>query len=177
MAYITADRVKETTNSTGTGAITLAGASKACQAFSAVMSIGDTCSYAIVSVSGSEWETGVATYSAANTLTRTTVNASSNGGALVDFPAGSKDVFLGPTASAVLDRNASVYELGSAKSDDTYVFITPPFPENPTRVGASLYIQAGSSNADGNYSIKGGDLVLSGGTQFGAYKHRIMREG
>jgi len=172
MAYITADRVKETTNSTGTGAITLAGASKACQAFSAVMSIGDTCSYAIVSVSGSEWETGIATYSAANTLTRTTVNASSNGGALVDFPAGSKDVFLGPTASAVLDRNASVYELGSAKSDDAYVVITPPLPESHTREGASLYLLAGLSNSDGYNPVKAGDLILSGGTQYGGIRTR-----
>jgi hypothetical protein len=41
-----------------------------------------------------DWETGIATYSAANTLTRTTVIDSSNATALVNFAAGSKRVML-----------------------------------------------------------------------------------
>jgi len=101
MAYITADRVKETTFSIGTGPITLAGAAPTCQPFSAVMAIGDTCAYAIVSVTGSDWETGIGTYTAPNTLTRTTIHASSQSGSAVLFPDGAKDVFLGPTAKSV----------------------------------------------------------------------------
>jgi hypothetical protein len=93
MAFILDDRVRESSTTTGTGAIALGGAPGGHQAFSAVMSIGDTCWYSIV-LPGSAWETGLGTYSALNTLTRTTVISSSNSGALVNFSAGTKDVFI-----------------------------------------------------------------------------------
>lgn len=93
MAHIFEDRVRETTTTTGTGAITLAGAATGFRAFSSVMtSPSDTCYYAISG--GAEWETGLGTYSAANTLTRTTVYRSSNSNAAVSFSAGTKDVLL-----------------------------------------------------------------------------------
>jgi hypothetical protein len=78
---------------TGTGAIALGGAVSGHQRFGAVMAVGDTCWYAII-LQGSAWETGIGTYSAANTLTRTTVLSSSNSNALVAFAAGTKDVFI-----------------------------------------------------------------------------------
>jgi hypothetical protein len=93
MAFVLDDRVRETTITTNTGAITLAGAPGGYQPFSAVMSIGDTCWYSIV-LPGSAWETGIGTYSALNTLTRATVISSSNSGSLVNFAAGVKDVFI-----------------------------------------------------------------------------------
>lgn len=101
MAYIVADRIKETTTTQGTGAISLAGAVSGYRTFASQMSIGDTCAYAIVSATGLEWEVGIATYSAVNTLTRTTVQSSTNANALVNFSVGLKDVFLGPTAGSV----------------------------------------------------------------------------
>lgn len=97
MALIKADRVKETTTSTGTGTIALAGAATGYRAFSAVCAVGDTLYYAIAHQTAGEWEVGLATYSAANTLTRTTVHASSNSNAAVIFSAGTKDVFLSVT--------------------------------------------------------------------------------
>lgn len=98
MAHIVADRVKETTTTTGTGALTLAGAASGFRAFSAVCAVNDTVFYAIAG--GSEWEVGLGTYSATNTLTRTTVLASSNAGSAVNLSAGSKDVFLTDPAAA-----------------------------------------------------------------------------
>jgi hypothetical protein len=99
MAFVKRDRIRETTTTTGTGAVTLAGAVNGYARFSAVMSIGDTCWYAIVHPS-TAWEVGLGTYSGVNTLTRTTVYDSSNGGAAVTFAVGTKDVFLGlPAAS------------------------------------------------------------------------------
>jgi hypothetical protein len=99
MAFVLADRVRESSTTTGTGAIALGGAvNGSYNPFSAVMSIGDTCWYAIV-LPGSAWETGIGTYSGVNTLTRTTVLASSNGGAAVSFGAGTKDVFITTPAS------------------------------------------------------------------------------
>ena len=94
MAFVLASRVRESSTTTGTGSITLGGAPNASyQPFSAVMSIGDTCWYCIA-LPGSSWEIGNGTYSALNTLTRTSVIESSNAGAAVSFTAGTKDVFM-----------------------------------------------------------------------------------
>lgn len=94
MALVLADRVKETTTTTGTGAITLAGAATGYQAFS-VIGDGNTTYYCIAGQGTSEWEVGYGTYtSAGNTLSRDVVFGSSNSGAAVNFSAGTKDVFL-----------------------------------------------------------------------------------
>lgn len=103
MALIVADRVFETSVTTGTGALALAAAVTGYRRFSSVMSTSDTCYYAIVAVDvngnpSGDWECGLGTYSSANTLTRTTPAASSNAGAAVDFAAGTKHVFLDATA-------------------------------------------------------------------------------
>jgi hypothetical protein len=98
MALVLADRVKETTTSTGTGTITLAGAQTGFRSFS-VIGNGNTTYYTIAGTS--EWEVGVGTYtSSGTTLSRDTVLSSSNSGNLVNFSAGAKDVFVTFPASA-----------------------------------------------------------------------------
>lgn len=106
MPFILDDRVRESSTSTGTGDFTLAGAPGGYQSFSAVMGIGDTCWYSIV-LPGLAWEVGVGTYSALNTLTRTTVLRSSNAGSPVAFGAGTKDVFITQPASKANVQNNS----------------------------------------------------------------------
>jgi hypothetical protein len=99
MAFVLADRVKETTTTTGTGTVTLLGASTGYQSFAA---IGDanTTYYTIAGQTGSEWEVGIGTYaSSGTTLARTAVISSSNSGSLVNFSAGTKDVFVTYPAS------------------------------------------------------------------------------
>lgn len=92
MAIVVKDRVKETTSTTGTGTITLAGAVSGFQAFSA---IGDGNSTFYTIAGGGEWEVGIGTYtSSGTTLSRDTVLSSSNSGSLVNFSAGTKDVFV-----------------------------------------------------------------------------------
>jgi hypothetical protein len=94
MALILADRVKETTTTTGTGTVTLLGASAGYQSFSAVGN-ANTTYYTIAGQTTSEWEVGIGTYtSVGTTLSRTTVLSSSNGGSLVTFSSGTKDVFV-----------------------------------------------------------------------------------
>lgn len=111
MALKIADRVKETTTTTGTGTISLAGAMTGFQAFSAGLSNGDTCYYALQGVDGSGnptsvWETGIGTYaSSGNTLARTTVLSSSNSGSLVTL-AGTTQVWLDVTAWQVQAMSA-----------------------------------------------------------------------
>lgn len=99
MPHIHADRVRETTTSTGTGNLTLLGAVTACFAFSAVAANNDKFFYAVVHRTLGEFEIGLGTYvSATPALARTTVLESSNGGAAVNFSAGTKDVFLASIA-------------------------------------------------------------------------------
>jgi hypothetical protein len=103
MALVVADRIQESSTSTGTGAFTLAGAGTGFRAFSAVCSTGDTLYYLIEALDANgnpsgDWEVGLGTYSAANTLTRTTPAASSNANAAVSFAAGNKRVSLDATA-------------------------------------------------------------------------------
>lgn len=104
MTDILKARVAETTTTTGTGAITLAGAVDASHiAFSSVCSVNDTVDYVIYAcdattfVPSGDWEEGKGTYSGADTLTRTTVKSSSTGSA-IDFAAGTKVVILSPNA-------------------------------------------------------------------------------
>ena len=112
MAFVLADRVKETTTTTGTGTVTLAGASAGYQSFSAVGN-GNTTYYTIAAQTGTEWEVGIGTYTTSGTtLSRTTVISSSNAGSLVNFSAGTKNVFVTyPAARAVPFNRAIVMSL------------------------------------------------------------------
>lgn len=94
MAHLLFDRVKETTTTTGTGSITLAGAVSGFLAFSARLANNDTTLYTVVHRTLAEWEVGVGTWTTGGILVRTTVIASSNSDALVSFSAGTKDAFI-----------------------------------------------------------------------------------
>jgi hypothetical protein len=95
MALVLADRVRETTTTTGTGAVTLGGAYTGFQTFLAAIGDANSTYYTIANVITGEWEVGIGTYtSSGNVFSRTTVLSSSNAGSLVNFTAGSKDVFV-----------------------------------------------------------------------------------
>lgn len=103
MALVVKDRVKSSTTTTGTGTITLGAAAIGFQAFS-VIGNGNTTYYTITDTVNGTWEVGIGTYTASGTtLSRDTVLESSNSGALVNFAAGSKDVFVAyPAERAVI---------------------------------------------------------------------------
>lgn len=96
----TADRVKDTTTSTGTGAITVANsAPTGYQTFASAYGANSTSvEYSIVG--GAEWENVRGIFNGTTGLTRESVISSSNAGALVDFSAGTKDVFIALTTTA-----------------------------------------------------------------------------
>ena len=142
MAFVVKDRVKETTTTTGTGTVTLAGASTGFQSFAA---IGDTNStyYAIVAQTGTEWEVGVGTYtSSGTTLSRTTVLSSSNSGSLVNFSAGTKDVFVSYPAELAAFAN------GDGVVVENYTTLTGTYTMTTGKNGMSVgpvTISSGSS--------------------------------
>jgi len=120
MALVVKDRVKETTTSTGTGAITLGGAADNFVTFSSVLSDTDTTYYAIVDDGNDDFEVGLGTYaSGGNTLTRTTVLASSNAGSAVNLQAGEKNVFITYPAdkSVYLDASGNVASVTITSAD------------------------------------------------------------
>lgn len=95
MALVLADRVRETTTSNGTSAVTLGGAYTGFQTFLDAIGNSNTTYYTISNVVTGEWEVGIGTYtSSGNTLSRDTVLSSSNAGSLVSFTTGTKDVFV-----------------------------------------------------------------------------------
>ena len=108
MAFAVADRVKETSTTTGTGTLNLGGAEPGYQTFVAGVGTGNTTYYAIVNRATSEFEVGVGTVTdaAPDTLSRDTIISSSNGGSAVNFSAGTKDVIctLPSEKSYVLDN-------------------------------------------------------------------------
>ena len=107
MALVLADRVQDTTTTTGTGTVTLANAPPAgFQSFGAAIGNGNTTYYVING--GSEYEVGVGTYTAAGTsLSRDTVLSSSNSGSLVNFSAGTKLVFVTYPAEKSVNKDVA----------------------------------------------------------------------
>jgi hypothetical protein len=154
MPLVVRDRVKETTTTTGTGTITLAGASTGYQSFSAIGN-GNTTYYTIAGQTSSEWEVGIGTYtSSGTTLSRTTVLSSSNGGSLVNFSAGTKDVFVTyPAGKAVYgDETDTAYEAQFAASNGLLM--------NNMTVGTTFSIPSGySASSVGPVTISAGVTI------------------
>jgi len=99
MALVLADRVQETTTTTGTGTVTLAGAVSGFQSFAAVGN-ANTTYYTIAGQTTSEFEIGIGTYTTSGTtLSRDTILTSSNSNLAVNFSAGTKNVFVTYPAS------------------------------------------------------------------------------
>ena len=149
MALVVKDRVQETSTTTGTGTFTLAGAVAGFQSFS-VIGNANTTYYAIVG--GSDFEVGLGTYtSSGTTLSRTTVLESSNSGSLVNFSAGTKNVFVTyPAEEAVYqDANGDAYAPQFAASNGLNV--------NNGTIGTSYTFPAGYN------SVEAGDITISGG--------------
>jgi hypothetical protein len=109
MVLVVADRVQETTSTTGTSSYTLLGAEPGFQSFGAVMTDADTTYYAITD--DVDWEVGLGTYSTTGpTLARTTILSSSNSDNAVSWSAGTKKIFLSYAAekSVYLDATGDL---------------------------------------------------------------------
>lgn len=110
MAYLRPYRVAETSTTTGTGSIALAGAVTGYATFAAELANADTSTIVIEAIDGSgaptgEWEICDTTFTSPSTLSRGTLRDSSTG-SRINFSAGTKRVF------AISPRDA--IDLGSA---------------------------------------------------------------
>ena len=109
MALVINDRVKETTTTTGTGTLNLAGAVTGFETFVAGVGDGNTTYYAITLPGTAEFEVGLGTITDASpdTLARTTIISSSNSDSAVNFSAGTKTIFCTLPASKTVFLDAS----------------------------------------------------------------------
>ena len=184
MALVINNRVRETTSTTGTGAVTLGGAVGGFQSFAAGIGNDNTTYYAISINSESEWEVGLGTLNSdSSTLTRTTVLESSNSDSAVDFSAGSKEVFCTlPSEKAVYldgsgdqvggftslaadsspqlggDLDVVTYDILSTSNRDIDII---PHGTGDVNLGADT-VQVGDNDANATITTQGtGDLILN----------------
>lgn len=171
MVHRAVDRWKEMAASTGTADFTLSGTAAAAGFVTAatVLAIGDTTWYC--AQNGAEWEVGVGTRSASSTLSRTSIIASSAGGAKTAFsappllfstvPGGSLAMFTtlirsttqsipnnsytAVSFSAELDSNCSMWSSGAPTR------LTPPPWARFIRMTATAVF---SANANGPRAIR-----------------------
>lgn len=139
MALILADRVKESTTTTGTSDFALGGAITGFQTFAAAVGANNTTYYAIAD--GADYEVGLGTLSNDGlTLARTTVLQSSNADSKVVFAAGAKHLFVTyPADKAVFEDASGNVSLPANLSATAATFTSLTVNDNST---------FGSSNSD-----------------------------
>ena len=117
-SYTVADRVKDTSTTTGTGDLTLSGtAPTGFQSFNTAFGTNVRFPYVIDS-GGADWEVGFGYLSASTTLVREEVTASSNSGSAVNLSAGTKTVFC--TLSASHAKRGTKRGLGIAMGNSAW---------------------------------------------------------
>ena len=153
MSLVLADRVRQTTTSTGTGTITLDGSVDGFQSF-AVIGNNNTTYYTISG--GTQWEVGIGTYFS-GTLARTTIISSSTG-SILNLAAGAKDVFVTlpaeNTVTSIASADGSVIVTTTGSVVDLAVSQTSP---------ASVLVER-VRNSTGATLTKGTAVYISGAT-------------
>ena len=182
MAFVIADRVRETTTTTGTGTITLAGAVTNFETFTANLSNSDTTYYAIVDNTNGAFEVGLGTFTSSGTTLARSVLASSNSNNLVDFGAGTKDVFITiPASKMVVEDGSNNVAIGGTVTATAFsgsgASLTGVDVVNDTspQLGGNLDMNGNdivtTSNADLELAPNGtGKVVVKGNTNQGAIK-------
>lgn len=170
------NRCSETTTTTGTGNINLLGASNGMTAISSRYAISTSFSYVISGqiglgeASANEWEAGTGHLSASNILVRDTVYESNNSDSLVNFSAGTKDVYVSPLAS---ELNLLVQGPASATNGHVAIF---------SGSGGDLIADSGltlSGSNTGDQTISDATITLTDITtgNFSTSKHGFTPKG
>jgi hypothetical protein len=157
------NRVKETTATTGTGNITLAGAATGYKAFSASFSNGDKVYYCIDG--GSEWEVGYGTFNSGGpTISRDVVLDSSNSGSLVNFSSGTKSVFC-----TLPGERVGLYKTEPENMNSGTEKIITGLPAGIQRL--TIQLSKASTTGSQNWLLQLGD---SGGIENTSYDSGVM---
>jgi hypothetical protein len=164
MALVLADRVKETTTTTGTGTYTLAGAVTGFESFG---SIGNTNTTYYCCTDGTDFEVGIGTYTASGTtLARTTILQSSNSDNAVSWSSGTRTIFctLPAEKMSVLDASGNLKAAnGSALTALNASALASGTVAN-ARLDAQLQDVAGLAVTDGGFIVgDGSNFVLESG--------------
>jgi len=159
VALISADRVRDTSTTTGTSAFVVTGTAPTggYRTFSAVCTTNDTFYYCIQGQTTSEWEVGLGTYSSTNTITRTTIIASSNSGSAVSFAAGTKDVFITLPATKTVQLDASS-KLPAVDGSQLTGIVT-----SPVGGGSDKIFYSNDTTVTADYSLAANKNVMSAG--------------
>jgi hypothetical protein len=154
MSYIVLhDRIKETSRTQGTGPFELEGAVAGFSAFSDVYATGDAVFYAITD--GTDYEIGSGIYDVDSTdqLSRFVIK-SSNSNALVDFPAGLKEVYVTYPATNSVYHGSGLSDLQTPEEGGVAFWVTNNivgYDDNIT--WDSGYVRLGIRNRVPDYAI------------------------
>jgi hypothetical protein len=184
MAFVIADRVRETTVTTGTGTIDLGGAVTNFETFTANLSNGDTTYYAIVDNTNNAFEVGLGTFATGspNTLARTTIIASSNSNSAVTLGSGTKDVFITiPASKLVVEDGSNNVAIGGTVTATAFsgsgasLTALNVSTDSTPQLGGDLDVNGNdivtTSNADIDLAPNGtGKVVVKGNSNQGAIK-------
>ena len=146
MALVIADRVKDSTTTTGTGTVTLSGTAPTGYQNFSVIGNTNTTYYCIVHQTANEWEVGVGTYATSGTtLARTTVlsNSSATEPSALSFSAGTKDVFVTyPSENSAFTGGSQGIVLNNATISANYTIATGVngFSVGPITVGSGVAV-------------------------------------
>ena len=169
MALVLADRVRDTTTTTSTGTITLSGTAPTGYQNFSVIGNGNTTYYTIAGQGTTEWEVGIGTYtSSGTTLSRDTVLASSNGGSLVVFSAGTKDVFVTYPAERSVNLNSTALTSGRVPyaTTDGLLVDSANLTFNGTKLTAAGLIDSALTSGRVPYATTSGELTDSANLTF-----------
>jgi hypothetical protein len=176
------DRVKDTTTSTGTTAITLAGvAPTGYQTFATAFGASSqTVAYCIADQTGANWEVGTGVFNGTTGITRTAGNVlggSAGAGVLVNFLAGTKDVFCTAPATYLLPFTSTTQGVVSASGGGTTnylradgTFAVPPGTVT-TPAGSTTQVQynnAGAFAGNANFTYTSATNTLTVGNILGS---------
>ena len=154
MALVLKDRVKETTTTTGTGTINLAGAASGFQSFVSGVGDGNTTYYTLLDANGTAWEVGIGTITDASpdTLARTTILASTNSNNALTLTSGTHTVFATyPAGKAVyLDASGNLSHTVDVSSDTNLA------------AGTNISLSGDTLNVDDAFLINSGDDTTTG---------------
>jgi hypothetical protein len=148
MPLVLADRVQETSATTGTGTLTLAGAVLGYQTFAAGIGSGNTCYYTITNAAGS-WEVGIGTVGT-GTLARTTLLSSSTG-SFVSFT-GTLNVFV------TYPAERAVYQ-----DESTGVAYAPEFAASNGLMLSNATINTSYTFPTGYNAVSAGPVTVASG--------------